>query len=176
MNDDLLVQVADLRDYMSSIGLDADQEEAAEQVLLGVQRALERYCNRPLKRKERTERVFPDEYGRVWLQATPIWSISDPTGLEPARGHALIGSFAHLGYLGGGLTVTYVGGIDGDDEDDVKLGILRVAARELTVRHDDTLGVTDLSIRPAAPADPRIYGWTPEELKQFDRLRRRVVA
>ncbi len=178
-----IVDVDALRAYMSSIGLDLEQEDSAQLILDGLQRQLERHCQRPLERKERTELVYPDELGRLWLTATPIISISDPPGLRPGQGNSVQGTYAFgltTGYgFGVGyepITVTYVGGISGEDEDDVRLAILRAAAREMTVRHDDVLGVSDLATRRVEPVDRRTPGFMPEELAKFDRLRRRTVA
>lgn len=179
------VSVSELRDYMSGIGLDADQSSAMQDVLDGLQRELERYCRRVFTRKERTEVIVADEMGRLWPSATPVVSVSTP-GLW-ARGNEIVGSStwgytAGDGFYGGvgphGVSVTYVGGLDPDDGDfhDVRLAILRVAAREATTRHDDVLDPNDLSARHVAPADRRALGWLPEELAKFDRLRRRTVV
>ncbi len=169
----MIVEVTELTDYMSSIGLTADQTEAAEQVLTGLERALERHLQRPLERKERTEVVFPDEFGRLWPKATPIISVSSPPGLHPNGANGLSGSFPTTG---GGVVITYVGGLIGPEEEDVRVAILRAAAREMTPRHDDTLSVRELTTQVPAQSDRRQPGWTDDELKQFDRLRRRTVA
>lgn len=180
----MIVEVEELKDYMSSIGLTADQWEAAEQVLMGLERALERHLQRPLQRKERTELVFPDEAGRLWPKATPIASVSSPSGLYPNGANGLSGTYGYgysgaVGYPGvnaGGVVLTYVGGLVGEDEEDVRTAILRAAAREMTSRHDDTLTPADLSTSTPPRDDRREHGWTDDELKQFDRLRRRTVV
>lgn len=171
------VSVGELKDHMSGIGLDADQASASQDVLDGVQRALERYCQRQFERKERIEQVVPDEFGRIWLKATPIASVSEPAGLV-VDGNAVYGA----GWWGVGLltpyTVTYVGGLDPDDDDlhDVRLAILRVATREVSALHSDVLDPNDLDARPVRDRDGRTLGWTDEELARFDRLRRRTVV
>jgi hypothetical protein len=169
---DLIVTVGELRDHMSSIDLDADQEKDAEVVLRGVQRALERRLQRPLARVERTETILPDENGVLWPKATPVHSVSTP-GLWP-NGNGLGGSYP-LVWGGGGVTVTYVGGIDGEDEEDVRLAILRVASREMATNHDDVLTNAELSTTTPPKRDKRDLGWTEDELKMFDHLRRRTV-
>jgi hypothetical protein len=198
-----LVTTDDLRDYMSGIGLDADQANAAQMILDGLQRDLERHIQRPFERKERTETCWPDELGRVWPKATPVVSVSVPDGIILSPSGAIVaGSYAAYtigGFLDYGLPVevTYVGGLidmtleEGDpgfDEQfdlwaDVRIAILRAAAREMEPRHDDTLSVSELSARP--PRTPPIRsrsgsmttaGWADSELAQFDRLRRRTVA
>lgn len=177
----MLVSTGDLRDYMSSIGLDADQASAAEDILAGLQRDLERYCQRPFERRTVTETIVPDEYGRLWPKVTPVLSVSDPSGLFPGPGNMLGGTYG-LEYAFGGapapVTVTYVGGLDleADDLEDVRLAILRAASDEMEVRHDDTLSPSDLEGRRPAPPARRMPGFTAEELAKFDRLRRRTVA
>lgn len=173
-----IVETGELKDYMSGIGLDADQAEAAQDILDGLQRQLERYCQRPLERKSRTEVLVPDEFGRLWPTATPIQSITAPVD----QGWEIRGNYlAAGGLLFGGagyspVEVTYVGGVVGVDEDDIRVAILRAAAREVAYRHDDVLDVNDLSARPTQPPDRREPGFTADELAQFDRLRRRTVV
>lgn len=174
-----IVTTSELKDFMSSIGLDADQASAAQDVLDGLQRELERYCQRPLERMERTEVVFPDDAGRLWLKATPIVSVSEPTDLQPGPGNSIYGFYPYGSMFGGlyePVTVTYVGGIEGKDEDDVRLAILTIASRIVTNMHDDSRTVTDLNGEEAKSSDTRAQGWTKDELKKFDRLRRRTVV
>ena len=57
----------------------------------------------------------------------------------------------------------------------IKLGILRVAAREMTMNHDDVLSIKDDFAREPANAAEIRKGWTPEDLAPFERLRRRTV-
>lgn len=175
---ELIVRPDELRDYMSGIGLDADQSKSAIDVLAGLQRELERHCQRWLKQVERVEVITPDDRGMLWPKATPVISVSAPLGLWP-NGNTFGGTYpADYGW-GGALapvSVTYVGGIDGDDEDDVRLAILRAASREMSVRHDDTLSVEDLTSRKPKASDDRELGFTEKELAKFDRLRRRTVA
>lgn len=176
------VTPAALKAYMSGINLEVDQQAALQDVLDGVQRELERYCRRQFERRERTETIRPDAAGRLWPKATPVVSVSAPVGLYGA-GNQILGSW-DMGYpgllagIGAGVTVTYVGGLDPEDDDlhDVQVAILRVAAREAEVRHDDVLDPTDLEARNPAKHDKRQIGWTDDELKKFDRLRRRTVV
>lgn len=190
-----IVSTTELTDYLSKIGLDPSQASAAQDTLDGLQRELERYCQRPLEQKERTEVVYPDELGRLWPKVTPIISVSSPEGLYPdganglAGGYPLLGGLMFAGYAAP-VTITYVGGlvdptlevdpVDGEwgvsEAADVKIAILRAASREFTVRHDDTVSVTDLETRETQPVDRQPPGFTEDELKKFDRLRRRTVA
>lgn len=56
----------------------------------------------------------------------------------------------------------------------IKLAIMRVAAREFDAMHNDSVRVRGGSTE--STPQPQQIGWTPEEKKEFDRLRRRVVA
>lgn len=56
----------------------------------------------------------------------------------------------------------------------VKLAIMRVAAREYDAMHNDSMRVRGGSTEATPP--PTEIGWTDDELKAFDRLRRRIVA
>lgn len=187
-----IVSTTELGNYLSKIGLDSDQASAAQETLDGLQRELERYCQRPLERRERTELVYPDDAGRLWPSATPIVSVSAPEGLLPNGANGLAGgypvAFGFADYVGP-VEVTYIGGIADPDEEidplnewgvsevsDIKIAILRAASREFTVRHDDTVTVTDLETRETQPVDRQPPGFTDDELKKFDRLRRRTVA
>lgn len=172
------VSVGELKDYMSGIGLDVDQAAAAQDVLDGLQRELERHCQRRFERKERTETLIPDDFGRIWPKATPVVSVTAPFGLSViAGGNGVAGpAFGFMATYP--VVLTYVGGLDpdGDDLHDVRIAILRAAAREVTDRHDDTLSIKDLDGRDAPTRDKRDLGFTEKELAKFDRLRRRTVV
>lgn len=181
-SDDRLLSAADLQEYMSGIGLDADQTVALQVVLDGAQRELERHCRRKFARRERTEEVEPDDEGRLWPRCTPIVSVTSPTGYQRAHGKNALVTSSGFGPSYGfdgfqPVTVTYIGGLDpdGDDLEDVKLAILRVAAREATTRHDDVLDPNDLTARRVEDRDKQKLGFQPDELAKFDRLRRRTV-
>lgn len=182
------VKGSDLKDYMSGLGLDADQAESAQDILDGLQRDLERYCQRLFERKERVENLRVDDQGRIWPKATPVVSITSPDGLVAGYGNMIdtayyaVGSIVTLSAFGCSpgewITLTYVGGLDPDEDDlqDVRLAILRAAAREVTDRHDDTLSVKDTDARDKERSDKRVIGFTKDEKAAFDRLRRRTVA
>jgi hypothetical protein len=173
--DDLIVTVEDLRDYMNGIGLDANQAGALEDVLAGVQRELERYCQRRFKVRAYVETVQPDEWGRLWPKNTPVLDVLEPFGYSGV-GNQIVAD-GGVGYGGWGpVQVKYVAGLNPDDLADVRRAILQVAAREATDRHDDTLSVRDTDSRRERRADPMPLGWQPAELARFDRLRRRTVA
>ncbi len=190
----LIVPVDDLIDYMSGINLNPSQGQrrAAEFILAGVQADLERYLNRPLTPTVRTESVPVNSDGSVRTSLSPIISIPAGTTSYYLRGDRLFATslYRDASLLVGDwfhedreplITVTYTGGYDGalDEFADVRLAILRVASREMTNRHDDTLTVKGLNTDPAGePTGPQngVQGWTMDELRQFDRLRKRVYA
>lgn len=178
-----IVSDTELKDYMSGIGLDVDQLEAAQDVLDGLQRQLERYCQRPLEPVERTETLHADEWGRIWPTATPIRSVVSATAGNPpaavswaVNGNFIEGGAGAFSTFTGPITLVYVGGVAGEFEADVKSAILRAAAREVAYRHDDVLDVNELTARPTTPPDRREPGFDEKELAQFDRLRRRTVV
>lgn len=72
--------------------------------------------------------------------------------------------------------VEYVGGYNGYVDNALKMDILRVAAREMGKNHDETLSLRGDKAERATEPDARQRGWTEEELKGWDRLRRRVIA
>lgn len=57
----------------------------------------------------------------------------------------------------------------------IKLAIMRVAAREVQFMHDDTMSLRNGNAQPPADTIPQ-KGWTEDELRRFDRLRRRIMA
>lgn len=72
--------------------------------------------------------------------------------------------------------VEYVAGWNGYTINGLKQAIKRVAAREMEGNHDNTLSLRQGAAEVAAPSDPRPKGWTDDELKKFDRYRRRVIV
>lgn len=175
-DDTSLVSTDELRDYMSGIGLDADQAGAMQDVLDGLQRELERHCQRRFTVRSYVESIYPDEFGRLWPKHTPVLDVLEPAGYV-AAGNQMIGQ--PVSVFGGAyapVLVRYVAGLNPDDAADVRSAILRVAAREATTRHDDVLNVNDLTARHVDARDAAPLGWTPDELARFDRLRRRTVA
>jgi len=69
----------------------------------------------------------------------------------------------------------YIAGYDGTNDKALKLALLRVTAREVEREFDTTTGIRDGSLEPAGQSDDRPKGWTDDELKQFSRLKRRVI-
>lgn len=181
------VKEQELVTHMNKLGLEADQSKSLQGILDGTQRELERHCQRRFEKREWVEKLEPDEFGYLWPTAIPVASVTQPDDFPlyiDLHGRRLSGYRSALTLAGTPelVEVTYVGGLDPRDPDglldlsDVRLGILRVATREAQVRVDDTLNVDDLEARQTKPADKLPLGWQPDELKKFDRLRRRTVA
>lgn len=192
-----LLSVQDLVDYMSGITLSAGQRDAAREVLDGVQGEVELYLNRVLEPVSVTETVQIDDNNYAQLSRSPIISITGVTvadgavpatvvpwslnnrGLYVTYGLLAVGLNSYLdpNYSQGTVIVTYTAGIDGISGPNaalLRLTILRVAAREMTPRHDDVLGVAET--RTVRPDPPPPIGLTDDDRRRIDRMRRRVVA
>lgn len=196
-----LVTVDDLVEYMSDISLTINQQAAAQLILDATQQQLESFLNRPLEQVQVREKVRTDHTGECVLSYSPIQQIlrvtalnATPTNpdevtpavmqvtpaervidLQPLQNNLVPGGF-FIGrpwtwyiveYLAGGHINIY--------QDMIKLGILRVAAREMTMNHDDVLSIKDDFAREPANAAEIRKGWQPEDLAPFERLRRRTV-
>lgn len=176
-----IIEVDDLIDYMSDIDLSSDQRTAAEFVIAGAQAEVESYLGRPLERVTRTETLVPDLNGVIWPYATPIVSVSGITYLGnggvilpmlvPVVNPGSNGIYVGWGY--GPVTITYVGGLHPQAVPIARLTVLRIAAREMENRHDDTLSVRDLS---TDSSDPNPLGMQPEDERRLERWRHRTVV
>ena len=178
----MIVSVDELVDYMSNVSLNADQREAAELVLEGVQAEVETYVNRSLEPGEYEELLTPDEAGYVYFTQTPVSEIISvnerpPTPLpvpytpvsvwhDFTDGQLVVGAYAPV-------VVKYKFGLPPHAYRFLKLEVLRIASREMEVRHDDTLGVTDLTARAATP---RPIALQDDDRLRLNRWRRRVVV
>jgi hypothetical protein len=206
-----IVDVDDLRDYMSGIGLETSQWAAAEMVLDGVQHELELHINRPVQPTLVREWKSVQSDGYVRLSVTPVHTIRsvvsaegavspdgtaftlsplDKTDFEnnyankvptafnayhPSKGGLYLTDVG-WGMLGTFVVVEYVGGYVGWSDAAIRYKILEVAARIMTNNHDDTTSIADGVVRPASPDPVQARGWTEDELRRFDRIRRRVVV
>lgn len=72
--------------------------------------------------------------------------------------------------------LTYIGGYFGDQTEDMKLDITRVSAREVAHNFSEFTGLHDSTYQQADQADTRQKGWTDDELKRYDRARRRTIV
>lgn len=73
------------------------------------------------------------------------------------------------------VVVEYVAGYIGDLLPDIRLSIMRVAAREMERMHDDTRSLLANSNEPGTDSQDIPKGWTEDELQKFNRIRRRVI-
>ncbi|HEX5782341.1 MAG TPA: hypothetical protein VFX80_10480 [Solirubrobacteraceae bacterium] len=179
----MIVEVEELVSYMSNVSLTADQRRGAELVLEGVQGEVETFINRSLEPGEFIETLVPDEDGYVYFSQTPVNEIVHVHAPPPdplpdpyvpadlwydfAEGQLLVGPYA------AGVQVRYRYGLPAHAYRFLKLEVLRIAAREVTSLHDDTLGVTDTNTR--TPAPPPI-GLTEEDERRLRRWKRRVAV
>lgn len=197
-----LVSVDDLTEYMSDISLTSSQRAAAQVVLDGVQQELETYLNRPLSPVMVREIGVADHSGFLQVSVSPVHQIVSiqpylgdertqeavvtPLDRElnertvdwlPVTGAVTSVTSGHIytGYPTGWVIVKYIGGYNGYVDDALRLNIMRVAAREMTMNHDDTLSLKDDFPREPANA-VQAKGWQPDELRKWDRLRRRVAV
>ena len=195
-----VVNVSDLRKYMSDISLSANQQQSAQLVLDGTQQQLEIYLGRPVQPVQIRERRRSDGNGDLSLTISPIHKIislrqssstafatltTDTTPLSEDVVSRVVDNMPEERvivpggiYVGRPFTwyiVEYIGGYNGYVDDALKLAILEVASRTMTVNHDDVLSIKDDIAREPANSPALQKGWKPEELQQFDRLRRRTV-
>lgn len=180
-----IVSVLDLTDYMSGIDLKVHygQENAAEMVLAGVQGEIEAYINRPLEPVTVTETLTFDPWTNELSEprVTPIISVSTDGWtllngrLVPPGG--INGWFPSiLEYINvNGYAVTYVAGLDGANIPHIRLEIMRIAAREMSNKHDDTVGLNaGQLVRGAISLAPEALN--EEDRLRLDRYRRRSVC
>lgn len=188
-----VVTVPELKNYLSGLNITDIQEQSLEAIIGGVQSELERHLNRPVQRQRVMEEADADHAGNVYLGVTPIVEVYGiyPVGMDggPDLVHPIGNSANPMGsifrrnsnYLklggvvGGAVYVDYLGGINGDQNPGLKLAIMRVAAREYMHNHGDSMSLSNTESRPESDPTPTPKGWTADELRQFDRLRRRTV-
>jgi hypothetical protein len=196
-----LVTVTDLREYMSGVSLNAGQMRTAQAVLDGTQETLELYLNRPVQPVQIRERRLSNSQGDLILSVTPVYKVisvrslgqdtlyepsSDTTALSEEEVDRVVDNMAvtnsvvpggiYVGTTSAWYIVEYIGGYNGYVDNALKLAILEVASRTMTVNHDDTLTIkADMASEPSGGGISQQKGWTDDELKRFDRLRRRVA-
>jgi hypothetical protein len=85
----------------------------------------------------------------------------------------------YAGYAMSPYIIEYIGGYNlatMPQYESVRTAIKRVAAREVGPMYDDTIDLRSGDAVKNREPDNRGKGWTEDELKRFDRLRRRVVV
>lgn len=195
-----VVTVADLRKYMSDISLSSNQQQTAQLVLDGTQQQLEIYLGRPIQPVQIREKRRSDGNGDLSLTVSPIYKVislrqasasvpatlsTDTTPLSEDEASRVVDNLPEERiivpggvYVGRPFTwyvVEYIGGYNGYVDDALKLAILEVASRTMTVNSDDVLSIKDDIAREPANGPSTQKGWRQEELQMFDRLRRRTV-
>ena len=168
---------------MSGIGLRADQRTAAEGVLAGVQGELETWLNRTCEIVDYTERVFAGYDGMIAPRWTPIQSV---TSLSPVYSDGTLGSVVAISYYqvkrnyieydvlnGEEFQLIYSAGLDVRNIPTLKHAILKVAARIMTNRHDDSMSARGTEGQPLE--SPLLEGWQEDELKKLDRWRHKIA-
>jgi hypothetical protein len=196
-----LVNVADLTNYMSNISLNATQTAVAQQVLDGTQQELETYLGRPVQPVQVRERRMANRAGDLVLSVTPVFQVLslrrvtstdfvtlDEPDITPLTvtdvdrlwdampvSTMIVPGGVYVGTPGVFWNIEYVGGYNGYQDAALRLKILEVASRTMTVDHDDTLTIKDDIAREPSRAASMEKGWTEEELVRYDRLRRRTA-
>lgn len=183
----LLVKMTEVREFMNSPRFAAPQEQAAERAIKGLEGQLRTYLRTSLVPEDRTERLWVDSQGYATVKNSPINSVTsvtvDPDGVVDVSGYGLTGPFKVWGnsvYVGvhnahQHVLVTYNGGPDHRNNEDMRYAIMTVAARALAPRHDEGRTVnglqTDQRDENANPQrlPPR---FTDDELEQFTNHRR----
>ena len=120
----------------------------------------------------------------VYLRNSPVVSVSEVT-ITNTTGDVLsqtegidyvvqrYGIDCYRGYPNDVVTVTYEGGLNGDNIKMFRLMILRAASREMQNMHDDVVGIKDLNSRNVAPLQT---GFLDSELLALKRYRRKQIA
>lgn len=190
----MLISVDDLKVYMA-LDLGASASAGAAVIIDGLEGDLEAHLKRPLVPTEvEDEIVKVDARGRIYLAKTPVRSVATFTvdgDLVAADRYEIVPwgmTDVWPGFMPSPmispapvLLVSYLGGLPGDDPLDVftrkATGVLlRAAAREVNavIRQDaaglESLAVEGTSMRFHNPGG----GLTDDELKGFDRWKRRI--
>jgi len=112
----------------------------------------------------------------VGSMPTGIGAASDSSGLAVATGNDYrvmrYGLELYRGLPNDVVSVTYTGGLDGDNISMFKLMILRAATREMQNMHDDVVGIKDIETRNVAPLET---GFLEKELLAMRKYRRRRI-
>lgn len=123
----------------------------------------------------------------VYLRNTPVTSVTGVTVTSPTAASVVpVAQVENTDYLvrrwgidlynampNDTISVSYTGGLDGDQISVFRLLILRAASREVQNMHDDTVGLKDLTTRNVAPLQT---GFTVDELKSVKRWRHHKIG
>lgn len=190
-----IVTVSEFQNYMSGVRMNPVQEQSAQTILNGVQSELEGWLRRPVQ-VHRFQELVSVRDGAIYPAVTPIQHVYSLAHMNQAgqpgpaiprfvnnalfQGKNFIEYGRYYGNHGYGYTdrlmLDYAAGINGDKHPGLKVAILRVASREFTGKLDGSMTIQSLDGRAPDSPEPTTRGWQEAELKQFDHLRRRVVA
>lgn len=117
--------------------------------------------------------IVPDALQDTTLFAEEGVRVIDrqPSQMNIVPGGVFIGisrAWFIIEYLAGGFVTPYL--------PKIKLAILEVASRTMTLNHDDTVGVKGDVLGEVPNYHVVKKGWQEDELKQFDGLRRRTIV
>lgn len=118
----------------------------------------------------------------IYLRNTPVLSvtsvsITNPNGSTLSQDEGVdyivqrYGVDVYRGYPNDVVTVSYSGGLDGDNIKMFRLMILRAASREMQNMHDDVVGIKDLNTRNVAPLQTGFLDSELQILKQYKKKR-----
>lgn len=123
--------------------------------------------------------TLPVEWAPALLNPEEL-RILDEWGDPELYGYQLDSMSGGIGYPTFGrrpfYRVEYIAGYNGYVNEALKLDILRVTGREAEMQFDDTMSLRGGATEAAQASDTRQKGWTDEELRKWDRLRRRVMV
>lgn len=191
--DELLIDEEYIANHMSDVTFSTAQQQALKVVIAGTIRNLERKLNRYFGVQTVTQDAWTTPEGRVIVDRSPLLTVVDlhryddltdppeqlswqpvPFGRGVAVGWGLCSTLLTITYTGGTRLVTF----SDSDLADVRLAVIEKCAQWMTVRHDDTVSVKDFDTRDKGSGVQSLPGlnWSDDEVKNFDRLRHRVVA
>lgn len=201
-----IVTVEEFIEYLGKPNLDDSQQNDAANRLAGTQSRLELHLNRPVQPVRVRQAIQVDMEGMGYFYVTPVISILEVVYMSgghaaqvaPAAllsplevgekvdqdwlgsnldgtGAMIVPGGAYLGYPGW-CVVDYVGGYNGFVDAGLKDKIKEVTARGFSPVHNDFVSLNESTASEGVPPDKRDPGWTEDELKSFDRLRRRVAV
>jgi len=196
-----LVSVDEVVAYMNDPSFNPGQESIIEMIINGVQQELEMYLGRPVEPVQMREFITATVNGLGFLSVNPVHQIlsigtylgSSTQPIEIARPDMALTTAdrtvdkmpSHTMIIPGGLAglrpyqsyaVEYIGGYLGYTNDAMRLAILDVSARSMTVHHDDSIALTDDVPRQPTGRSSLSTRWEPNELEIFHRLKRRVIV
>lgn len=192
-----IIDVEDVTDYLSlSYASTAASTAAVEAIIGGLEADLQGYIRRPLVPTSFTE-TDPDirvDRGTIKVRNQPVISIASFTidGVAQVDGTNYVRerygvssidflSVPALGTLRPALSISYTAGLPGDDPASefgafVKAKLVQKAAAIVNkVVREDSAGTSSTSVEGTSLRWDTTETWSEQELKRFDRWKRRFV-